>query len=88
MSPHASVPGVNGLDWPHKILAQIPDRRNRAKFWEDGLNTGVRVLGMSRVPFTTGKAANLRRGRSPGHQSPPRRTQPSRATTPPPKPSP
>lgn len=47
MSPHVPVSGVNGLDWPDKILAQIPDRRNRnAKFWEDGLNTGVRVLGM------------------------------------------
>lgn len=46
MSPNAHVPGANGLDWPDKILAQIPDRRNHGKFWEDGLNTGVRVLGM------------------------------------------
>lgn len=46
MSPHAPVPGVNGLNWPHSILAQIPDRRNHAKFWEHGPNMGVRVLGM------------------------------------------
>lgn len=47
MSRNASVPGANSLDWPDKILAQVPDRRNHAKFWEDGLDTGVRVLGMN-----------------------------------------
>ncbi|BCR87280.1 putative UDP-glucose,sterol transferase [Aspergillus chevalieri] len=49
MPPNAPVPGANGLDWPDKILAQIPDRRNHAKFWEDGLNTGVRVLEDGRL---------------------------------------
>lgn len=33
--------------WTDKILAELPDRRNHARFWENGLNTGVRVLGMS-----------------------------------------
>lgn len=46
MAPNAHSRRNNNRAWSDKILAEIPDRRNSARFWEDGLNTGVRVLGM------------------------------------------
>lgn len=47
MASRASGRATASNAWTDKILAELPDRRNHAKFWENGLNTGVRVLGMS-----------------------------------------
>lgn len=47
MASRASGRTTDSNAWTDKILAELPDRRNHSKFWENGLNTGVRVLGMS-----------------------------------------
>ena len=52
MPSNAPTRDVNSATWHDKILAQIPDRRNNAKFWERGLDTGVHVLGMISTYFT------------------------------------
>lgn len=52
MPSNAPTRDVNSATWHDKILAQIPDRRDNAKFWERGLDTGVHVLGMISTHFT------------------------------------
>lgn len=47
MASRAPSRATDSHAWTDKILAELPDHRNNAKFWENGLNTGVRVLGMS-----------------------------------------
>lgn len=44
MAPNLSRRGNISNNWSDKILAELPDRPNNSRFWEDGLNTGVRVL--------------------------------------------
>lgn len=79
----SNAPRANtGAAWNDKILAQIPDRRNHAKFWQEGLNTGVRVLGIGAcIPHIDEKqiADNMgNRGRTLGYQIATRLTQPGR----------
>lgn len=50
MAPNLSRRGNISNNWSDKILAEIPDRPNSSRFWEEGLNTGVRVLRMFLEP--------------------------------------
>jgi hypothetical protein len=45
MAPGQPADVISAEDWPEIVLTQTSGDQKPIHFWEDGLNTGVRVKG-------------------------------------------